>query len=221
MIQLNDVHRVYPGREGEVRALDGVTLSVGSGEFVAFKGPSGSGKSTLLMVVGGMNRPTAGGVTVDGTDVYAITHHERAKFRAEHIGFVFQMFHLVPYLTVLDNVLLPTVALPGRGGRERALELLERFRMTERLHHKPGELSTGERQRAALARALLNEPKIVLADEPTGNLDPDNAGEVLGCLKTFRDDGGTVVLVTHEESALGYADRVVRLNRGRVEDGGE
>jgi len=219
MIQLNDVHKVYPGRKGEVRALDGVTLSVESGEFVAIKGPSGSGKSTVLMVVGGMNRPTAGGVSVDGTELYAISHHERAQFRAERIGFVFQMFHLVPYLTVLDNVLLPTLALSGRGGRERALELLERFRMTERLHHKPGELSTGERQRAALARALLNEPKIVLADEPTGNLDPDNAGEVLGYLKTFRDGGGTVVLVTHEESALGHADRVVQINRGRVEDG--
>ena len=217
MIQLENVSKVYTDRRrGDVRALDGMALSVTQGEFVAVKGPSGSGKSTLLMAIGGMNRPTGGRVVVDHTDVYAISNRERAEFRADRIGFVFQMFHLVPYLDALDNVLLPTVAGREQGSRDHALALLERFRMSDRIHHKPAELSTGERQRTAMARALLNRPKLVLADEPTGNLDPENAAEVMGYLAEFHNEGGTVVVVTHEEATLAHAGRIVHIRAGKI-----
>jgi len=221
MIHLDDISKVYRDRRrGDVRALDGVSLTVDEGEFVAFKGPSGSGKSTLLMAVGGMNRPTGGRVVVGGADLYEMSSQERAEFRADHIGFVFQMFHLVPYLSVLENVLLPTMNGRAEAGRDEALALLKRFGMSERLQHRPAELSTGERQRTAMARALLNRPKLVLADEPTGNLDPENAAEVMGYLSEFQKDGGTVVLVTHEDAVLEHAQRIVRIRQGKVEEDG-
>ena len=219
MVDLEGVNKVYNGPRGEVRALDDVTLHVEPGEFVAVMGPSGSGKSTLLLTVGGMVRPSYGQVMVADTDVYRLSGRQRAQFRATNIGFVFQMFHLVPYLTVLENVLLPTLThAESRGGRDEALMLLERFRMTDRLDHKPAELSTGERQRVAMARALLNRPSIILADEPTGNLDPDNAAEVMGYLQQFQRDGGTIVLVTHEQMAEDYAQRTVSIRSGKIEN---
>jgi ABC-type lipoprotein export system ATPase subunit len=217
MIALEDVRKVYRTKRGEVPALDGVSFSVETGEFLTVRGPSGSGKSTLLLAVGGMVRPTEGTVTVDGKDVYALSAPERAAFRAGNIGFVFQMFHLVPYLTVLENVLLPTVVGDGSAGEPEALALLERFRMTDRAHHKPAELSTGERQRAALARALLRRPGLLLADEPTGNLDPENAAEVMGYLTEYHHDGGTVVVVTHEQAAADHAHRTVTIRGGKIE----
>ena len=221
MIQVESVTRVYPGPGGEVRALDGISLRVEDGEFVAVKGPSGSGKSTLLLAIGGMVRPTTGRVVVDGTDIYALVAGERARFRAEQIGFVFQVFHLVPYLSVLDNVLVPTLA--RRGGDDRraaALALLERFGLSHRLDHRPAELSIGERQRVAMARALLNRPRILLADEPTGNLDPNNATEVMNYLGEFHREGGTLILVTHEDLAAKYAGRTVRIHDGQLLEGG-
>ena len=220
MIQMENVSKVYRDRRrGDVRALDGVSLSIAVGEFVAVKGPSGSGKSTLLMALGGMARPTTGQVTVDGIDLYSAPERERERFRAERVGFVFQMFHLVPYLTVIENVLLPTLARASDASRSRALALLERFGMAGRLRHKPRELSTGERQRAAMARALLGHPKLILADEPTGNLDPDNAAEIMGYLAEFQRDGGTVVVVTHETYVEEHADRVVQIREGKVAEG--
>ncbi len=220
MIHLESISKVYSDRRrGDVRALDDVSLAVSEAEFVAIKGPSGSGKSTLLMAVGGMNRPSAGRAVVDGVDLYGMSSQERAQFRADKIGFVFQMFHLVPYLNVIENVLLPTVNDRSKASRDGALALLERFGMSGRLHHKPAELSTGERQRTAMARALLNRPKLVLADEPTGNLDPENAAEVMGYLSEFQRDGGTVVLVTHEGAALEHAERIVRIRQGKIEPG--
>jgi len=218
MVELDNVTKAYAGPGGEVRALDGVSLAVAAGDFVAVKGPSGSGKSSLLLTIGAMVRPTRGRVRIAGTDVYALTGSARARFRAENIGFVFQMFHLVPYLSVLENVLLPTLTQRGgRDGRKEALALLERFRLAHRADHRPAELSIGERQRAAMARALLNRPKLLLADEPTGNLDPDNATEVMDYLTEFHRDGGTVVVVTHEELAGEYAQRTVRIRDGRLE----
>jgi len=217
MIELSGVTRIYRRAGGEVRALDGVDLRVEPGEFVAIKGPSGSGKSTLLLTLGGMVRPSEGRVVVAGTDLYALAPGERARFRAENIGFVFQLFHLVPYLNVLENVLVPALASGDSGERRaRALALVERFGLADRLDHRPAELSIGERQRVAMARALLNRPKIVLADEPTGNLDPDNATEIMNYLSEFQREGGTVLVVTHEELAARYAHRTLHLREGRI-----
>ena len=216
MIELEQVSKVYRKAGGEVRALDEVSLHVELREFVAVRGPSGSGKSTLLLTVGGMVRPTRGRVVLDGQDLYGVASAERSRVRAEKIGFVFQMFHLVPYLDVLENVLLPNVA-GGRASREEAAQLLERLQLGERVYHRPAELSTGERQRVAIARALVKRPAIVLADEPTGNLDPDTSAQIMGHLEEFHREGGTVLVVTHDALADQYAQRTLRLERGRLQ----
>ncbi|HID07899.1 MAG TPA: ABC transporter ATP-binding protein, partial [Armatimonadetes bacterium] len=175
MVILENVTKIYQSRGGQVKALDNVNLRVERGEFVVIRGPSGSGKTTLLLIVGGMLDPTAGKVIVDGVDLTSISERARAKFRGQNIGFVFQMFHLVPYLNVIENVLLAGGAKGGNVDRERARALLKRLGLAEREQHKPSQLSVGERQRTAIARALFNQPKLILADEPTGNLDPDSA----------------------------------------------
>ncbi len=218
MIRLEHTTKAYRGPQGEVRALDDVSLHIAQGDFVAIQGPSGSGKTTLLLTVGGMVRPTAGTVTVAGTDLYALSGPRRAAFRAETVGFVFQMFHLVPYLSVLENVLLPTMAKTTAHGRERAMELVERFGLADRAAHRPTELSAGERQRVAMARALLNRPKLILADEPTGNLDPDSAHDVMRYVAQFHQEGGTVLVVTHEDLAAQYAQRTIRIRQGRLDE---
>lgn len=217
MIHLEHVSKVYPIGRGEVRALDDVSLQVDRGQFVAVRGHSGSGKSTLLSLVGGLDTATSGTVRVDGKDLAQMTASERARFRAESIGFVFQLFHLLPYLTVVDNVLV--AALPDRRATapQRAKEMLDRFGLGDRLAHRPAQLSIGERQRVAIARALLNEPELLLADEPTGNLDAESAAAVLDLLSAFHREGGTVLLVTHEETAASIAERTVSLRSGRIE----
>ncbi len=215
MIKLESVSKVYSKGTEEVRALDDVSLAVAPGEFVAVRGPSGCGKSTLLLTVGGMIRPTQGRVLLDGHDLYALSLRARAHLRADRIGFVFQMFHLVPYLNALDNVLLPAMA-GMQAGRSDAIALLDRLQLRGRLHHRPAELSTGERQRVALARALVKRPSIILADEPTGNLDPENATEVMSYLAEFHRDGGTVLVVSHDALAEQHADRTVHLEAGRL-----
>ncbi len=210
MIELADVSKLYRKSGEDVVALGPMNLSVARGEFVAVRGPSGSGKTTLLLMVGGMIRPTGGEVRVGGVDVYGLSARERCRWRARTVGFVFQMFHLLPYANVLENVLTPMLAgaaVTPRG----ALELLDRFGLSDRIKHRPSELSTGERQRVAIARALLNRPPLVLADEPTGNLDPDNAAAVMGHIADYHARGGTVLLVTHESVAAGPAQRVVEL----------
>jgi len=215
MIVLDRVSKIYRGADGEVRALDDLSLTVEKGQFVAVHGPSGCGKSTLLLTVGGMVRPTAGSVQIDGRDLYALSGAGRARLRAERVGFVFQLFHLVPYLNALDNVLAP--ALAGmRRDRAEAEELLESLGMGERMHHRPPELSTGERQRVALARALIKRPEIILADEPTGNLDPENAAAVMGYLGEFHRDGGTILVVSHDRLAAEHADCTVHIEQGRL-----
>jgi ABC-type lipoprotein export system ATPase subunit len=206
MLQLSHLGKTY---KGGVTALAGVSLNVGAGEFVAVRGPSGCGKTTLLLTAGGLLRPDAGRVTVDGQDIYALGADQRAGFRAANVGFVFQQFHLVPYLTVLDNVLAGALALAVPDARSRAEKLLVEFGMMHRRGHVPATLSTGERQRTALARALLHRPKLLLADEPTGNLDPDNGRLVLDALAAHARGGGAVLLVTHETEAAARADRVV------------
>lgn len=218
MIQLDGVSKIYPTAQGDVRALDDVSLTVDTGEFIAVRGPSGCGKSTLLSLVGGLSLPTGGRVRVAEREVSAMSAAERAQFRADQIGFVFQMFHLLPYLTVMDNVLV--AALPDRrpSARAAAEQLLERFGLSDRLFHRPAELSAGERQRVAMARAVLNEPKLLLADEPTGNLDPKNAAGLLDLLAEFHRDGGTILLVTHDDGAASRAQRTIELNRGRIQE---
>ena len=216
LISLDHITKTYTGDTGPIVAVDDVSVSVEAGEFVAVVGPSGCGKTTLLLVAGGLLRPENGEVSIDGTDPYSLSGEQRARFRAEQIGFVFQQFHLVPYLNVLDNVMAPALVTGETSARERAGILVERFGLADRLGHRPGQLSTGERQRVALARALLNEPRVILADEPTGNLDGDNSEQVLQALKTFADEGGAVLLVTHDPDAVAFAGRQVVLQRGQL-----
>ena len=216
LITLEHINKTYSGDAEDVVAVDDVSVSVEAGEFVAVVGPSGCGKTTLLLVAGGLLRPEDGEVNLDGTDPYSLSGEQRARFRAEQIGFVFQQFHLVPYLNVLDNVMAPALVTGETSARERAETLVERFGLTDRLGHRPGQLSTGERQRVALARALLNEPRVILADEPTGNLDGDNSEQVLQALKAFTDEGGAVLLVTHDPDAVAFAGRQVMLQGGQL-----
>ena len=217
MLSIERVSKSYQGAAGSVQALASVSLAVSPGEFVAVRGPSGSGKTTLLLAAGALLRPDAGSVALGGRDPYALAPNRRAGLRAETIGFVFQQFHLIAYLSVLDNILTAALAVRQPNARDRARELIERFNLGDRAEHLPGQLSTGERQRAALARAMLNRPKLLLADEPTGNLDEDNGREVLTALAEFAADGGAVLLVTHDRAAEGFAGRTLHLDRGRLE----
>jgi len=216
MIRCDDVTKTFRKNGAEVLSLDRFTAEIAEGEFVAVRGPSGSGKTTLLLTLGGMQRPSSGTVQFGNRNLYDLTPAERAQLRSSEIGFVFQMFHLVPYLDLLGNVLLAAPGRPNDAERERAAGLLDELGLAKRANHRPGELSAGERQRLAVARALLNRPKVILADEPTGNLDPENAREVIRHLAAFHQDGGTVVLVTHGSGADQHAGRILRLDQGRL-----
>lgn len=216
MIQLDKVCRYFRAGSNIVKALNDITLNVETGEFIVVQGPSGSGKTTLLMTMGGMLGPTSGSVNVNQNDVYKLNMKNRAKFRAENIGFVFQMFHLLPYLSSIENVLLTASVKSNTVGESDALELLSRMRLSHRVNHKPSQLSVGERQRTAVARALINKPKIILADEPTGNLDPENAAEVVEYLVNFNRSGGTVIIASHGNIADPYSNRVIRLKEGQI-----
>ncbi len=217
MIVCEQLERRFRGPAGEVTALAGVSLSIGRGEFVVIKGPSGCGKSTLLLTLGGMQRPSAGSVRLDDCDVYAIPSPQRNRIRAAKIGFVFQLFHLIPYLTVRENILagLP----PGDASPPplaRIDELIDQLGLSDRAGLRPGTLSAGERQRTALARALIKQPAMILADEPTGNLDPVNAAEVFRFLGAYQRGGGTVVVVTHGQDAASYASQTLHMAAGRL-----
>ena len=216
MIRCDEVTKIFRKNGSEVTSLDRFTAKVAKGEFVAVRGPSGSGKTTLLLTLGGMQRPSAGSVQLARRDLYALSPAERARLRSSEIGFVFQMFHLVPYLDLLANVLLACPGKPSAEVRQRASGLMDELGLADRASHRPGELSAGERQRLAVARALLNRPKLILADEPTGNLDPENAAEVIRHLAEFHRGGGTVLLVTHGVAADAHADRTLRLEQGRL-----
>lgn len=216
MIEFDRVSKVYATRRGEVRALHDLSLRIEQGSYVAVCGPSGCGKSTLLALVGGLTLATSGRVAVGSKDLSTMSSAERAEFRATQIGFVFQVFHLLPFLNVLDNVLLAAQGPADAALRSRAESLITQFGLAPRTHHRPSQLSVGERQRVAMARALLNQPQILLADEPTGNLDPDNATMVLDQVEQFHRQGGTVVLVTHEPPAAARAQRVIELRAGQL-----
>lgn len=219
VLELVNVGRTYRGAAGEVRAVENVSLSLPAGRMTAVVGPSGCGKSTLLLCAGGLLQPTAGRVSIEGKNPYELTGDARARLRAEVIGFVFQQFHLVPYLSVRDNIVSPALGLPSTDPREslqRADELIERLGLTSRRDHVPAALSSGERQRTALARALFNRPRLLLADEPTGNLDTENGDIVLAHLRDFATEGGAVLLVTHDPEAVTRADESIRLRDGKL-----
>lgn len=216
MLQFKEVTKRFKGPQGDVLALDRVSFEVRPGELVAIRGPSGCGKSTLLLTAGALLRPTSGTVLMDGSDPYALAPDRRSALRADTVGFVFQQFHLVPYLSALDNILLPSVVKPAPEAQDRARELLARFSLEHRAHHVPARLSIGERQRTALARALFNRPKLLLADEPTGNLDPQNGEIVLRALAEFAAQGGAALLVTHDDAAAGCATRTLKMENGAL-----
>jgi len=218
MIVLEKVSKHYNKSSGIIKALDEIDLTVKRNEFTIIRGPSGSGKTTLLLTIGGMLRPTSGRLTVAGMDPYSIDNKNRLGFRAEKIGFVFQMFHLIPYLNVTENVLLPSGNTGGgnKGFRSRAQSLLKQLNLNDRSAHFPAELSAGEKQRTAIARAMLKKPEIILADEPTGNLDPKNAAIIARCLAEVHHEGCTVIVVTHGQDCDPYAERIIRLDLGRI-----
>lgn len=218
MLVMEKVTKTYPHRRGTVPALDGACVTIRRGEFVSLVGPSGSGKSTLLLMLGGMLSPTSGRVLLDGQSLYDLDANARARLRKERVGFVFQTFNLVPYLTAMENVQVP-LYLAGRERpeqEERARELLERVGLADRLDHKPCELSVGQQQRVALARMLANNPQVILADEPTGNLDPETGQQIIRFLEEFHEEGRTVVMVTHDPRAAKRARRTLQLEHGKI-----
>lgn len=219
MIQLRDIRKSYYLGKQELQVLKGLSLDIAKNEYVALMGPSGSGKSTLMNIIGCLDSPTSGTYILNGQDVSQMADDELAVVRNKEIGFVFQQFNLLPRLTALENVALPLVyaGVNKKIRTERALEVLEKVNLTDRSHHKPNELSGGQCQRVAIARALVNNPSIILADEPTGNLDTKTSYEIMEIFGAIHEAGNTVVLVTHEEDIAKHAIRVVRLRDGLIE----
>jgi putative ABC transport system ATP-binding protein len=214
LVQIEDLRKQF----GDVRALDGVSFSVDVGEWIAIMGPSGSGKTTLINILGGLDTPTSGRAIVDGTELARLDETGLTRFRAEKIGFIFQQFHLVPYLTALENVMLAQYFHSTTDEREARAEL-ERVGLGDRLEHLPGELSGGEQQRVAVARALINQPKLILADEPTGNLDSTNAAVIANLLKSLAvDHGKTVIMVSHDPKMVEVFPTVHAMRDGRFVD---
>ncbi len=218
LISLHDVHRVYDMGQEQVRALDGITLDIDEGEYVAVMGPSGSGKSTLMNLIGCLDTPSSGSYLLKGQEVAGMDDDELARIRNSEIGFIFQTFNLLPRSDAVQNVELPLIyaGVTRRERRHRAIEALKAVGLTDRMHHRPNELSGGQRQRVAIARALVNDPSILMADEPTGNLDSRTGEEIMAVINNLHHGGKTVLLVTHEEDLALQADRVIRLRDGKV-----
>jgi putative ABC transport system ATP-binding protein len=223
LLELEHVSKIYRLDEVEVKALDDVSLKINKNDFIAITGPSGSGKSTLLHIMGCLDRPTKGKVFLEGKDVSILNDTELARVRGRKIGFVFQFFNLYPTLTALENVELPMIIVEKdkKERRERALQLLEIVGMAKRAEHLPSQLSGGERQRVAIARALANNPPLILADEPTGNLDSKSGKEIISLLAKLREEEEkTVVIVTHEPTIAKYAEKIIYLSDGKIVRGG-
>jgi putative ABC transport system ATP-binding protein len=216
LIELENVEKVYRMDGVEVRALRGVTMTIAPGEFVAIMGPSGSGKSTCLHILGCLDRPTAGTYRLEGVDVSTLPDAELARLRSRRLGFVFQSYNLLPRLPAVENVELPMIYAGVPDRRARALAALEAVGLRERARHLPTQLSGGEQQRVAFARALVMSPAIILADEPTGNLDSATAREIMGLVQRLSREGMTIVLVTHDAEVASYARRVIQFRDGRV-----
>ena len=218
-VQVRDLRRTYVRGQNEVCALDQVSVEVGAGEFVALMGPSGSGKSTLLNIIAGIDEPTSGAVVVDGVDLAAMNESQKTSWRTRSIGYVFQFYNLLPVLTAWENVELPllVLALPKQERREHVQTALEAVGLTDRAEHYPRELSGGQEQRVAIARAIVTDPRILVADEPTGNLDAEAERDIMELLQRLNKDySKTLIMVTHDAAAAGYADRVLRLEKGKL-----
>ena len=220
ILEARDLTKVYALGKTTVEALRGVSMSVGAGEFVALMGPSGSGKSTLLQLLGGLDRPTTGSVVFEGRDISGLSDGQATRLRRERTGYIFQAFNLIPLLNVRENIALPfTIAGGPKDQKERVRQVIDLVELTGKERHRPDQLSAGEQQRVAVARALVTRPSVLLADEPTGNLDYTNSGELLDALWRSCDQGGqTIVLVTHDARAAAYADRVLVIGDGRLQD---
>ena len=218
MLKMENVSKSYRHRGQTVTALDNASFHIPKGDFVSVVGPSGSGKSTLLLMLGGMLSPSSGKVLLESQSIYDLTSDHRARLRKKHVGFVFQTFNLVPYLTALENVQVPMflAGVDEISQRQRAIALLERVGLADRIEHKPRELSVGQQQRVALARMLANDPAVILADEPTGNLDPETSQQIIGFFEEFNDEGRTIVMVTHDPKAAERAKRSLKLGQGKI-----
>lgn len=216
MIKAKSVRKVYSQRGREVNAVDDISIDIKKGDFVSIIGPSGSGKSSLLLILGGMLSPTAGQVWIDGVPIYDLSANDRSALRQKKMGFVFQTFNLIPYLTALQNVQIPLLlaGLPADAQNARSMELLEKIGLADRAEHTPSELSIGQQQRVALARMLANNPEIIFADEPTGNLDPEMGQHVIDFLAQLNAEGKTVVIVTHDLRIAKQAQRTITIGKG-------
>jgi putative ABC transport system ATP-binding protein len=222
LIEIKNLSKTYESGEESVFALSDVNLEIERGEFISVMGPSGSGKSTLLTILGGLNHPTKGDVVVDEIPIYKLPLERLADFRREYLGFIFQSFQLIPYLTVIENVMLP-LSITNRSNREQlkmAEEILDRIGLRGKERRLPDELSGGEQERVAIARALVNSPPILMADEPTGNLDSKTGKEIMGLFKTLNEEGQTIVMVTHNPENIEFSPRSIFLRDGRVEGNG-
>lgn len=219
IIETHEITKIYKMGSNIVNALQGVSISIDKGEYVAFMGPSGSGKSTLMNIVGCLDSPTTGSYSLNNHLVSDMTENELAEIRNKEIGFVFQTFNLLPRASALENVALPLIyAGYNKADRdEKAMAALESVSLADRYHHKPNELSGGQRQRVAIARALVNNPSIILADEPTGNLDTKTSYDIMNLFQELHDKGNTIIMVTHEDDIAHYAHRIIRLRDGIVE----
>jgi putative ABC transport system ATP-binding protein len=220
IIQIEEIAREYEMGGTKINALDGVNLEIGRGEYVSIVGPSGSGKTTLFNLIGGLDRPTRGVVYIDGVDISKLDAYELAWLRCRKIGYIFQTFNLIPVLTATENVALPTVfaGVPRDEGLKKAEKILASVGLRERLHHKPGELSAGQQQRVAIARAMANDPAIILADEPTGNLDLNTGMEIIDLLHGLNKSRGmTLIAATHDLKMIKASDRIVWMRDGKIE----
>ena len=217
ILRVENLTKIYGKGENEVRALDDVSFSVNKGEFIAVIGPSGSGKSTLLHILGGVDRPTSGRVLMDGKDVYAQNEEQLAIFRRRQVGLIYQFYNLIPVLNVTENITLPVLMDGQKVNRDRLKELITTLGLTGRENHLPNQLSGGQQQRVSIGRALMNAPAVVLADEPTGNLDSKNSKEIVELLKVSNEKyGQTLLVITHDESIALQADRILSIDDGKI-----
>lgn len=222
LIAMRDITKTYQTNGDQVKALKGVTIDIAKGESVAVMGQSGSGKSTLLSIIGGLNPPSSGSIQIDGIELYSLSQEKRADFRREYLGFVFQQFQLIPYLTALENVMLPltTTRRSARQKREMAKQVLDRVGIAREMNRLPNQMSGGEQERVAIARAIVNAPPLILADEPTGSLDSQTGQEIMELFQTLNREGLTILMVTHNPENTRYMTRTILMKDGALGQGG-